>query len=197
MEVRTTPTDTMMEERNGQQYIAGYASVFYDPKDSGTEYHLGGNLYERIDPQAFHQILAERSNVEARFNHSEDYILGDVASNTLQLQTDGKGLRYTVPFDAQDNDHVKVRSKINKGLCKGSSFAFRAGKTEFATDGDKHICWVRTVAELRDVGPVSKPAYTSATAQLRSKELEDNYKDWLQQEKLREETQKRLEKFTK
>lgn len=195
MEIRMTTDDTKMEERNGQQYISGYGSVFYNPADPGTEYHLGGNLYERIDPQAFNQILAERSNVEARFNHSDDYILGDVESNTLELRTDAKGLRYSVPFSADDPDHLKVRTKINKGLCKGSSFAFQPGKTEFTNEGDKHICWVRSIKRLRDVGPVSKPAYQASTAFVRSKEMDDNYAIWLEQERLKIETEKRLQNY--
>jgi HK97 family phage prohead protease len=196
MELRyTVDGETMLEERgDGTSYLSGYASVWYDGT-SGTEYHLGGNRYERIDPRAFDKVIQEKQNVEARFNHSQDFILGDVATGTLELRSDKRGLHYRVPFDAQDPDMLKVRSKIKKGLIKGSSFGFIPAKIEWRSEGDKHVGTVREVLVLRDVGPVNNGAYKGTTAEYRSEAIERSYDEWLNNEKMKSETEARLKKL--
>lgn len=186
----TTNHDTQLVERsNGTKEITGYASVYYDGT-SGTEYQLDDNLYERVSPGCFDKALAERQNVEIRYNHSTDFVLGDVESGAI-VRTDDKGLRYSVPFDDSDPDHLKVKSKIEKGLIKGSSFQALGPTYRYQDENGKHIAWLTGVKVLRDCSPVNNPAYKGAPALMRSEELDKGYKDWL---RLKMETEKRLSK---
>jgi HK97 family phage prohead protease len=188
----TTEHQTQIVERDGKKEISGYGAIYYDGTPS-SEYHLGDNLYERIQPGAFDRPLAERENVEIRYNHSDDFILGDVEGGAV-VKVDDKGLRYSLPYDAADPQHQTVLAKINKGLIRGSSIGMYGPQYRFTQENGKDIAWVTGVKKIRDVGPVGRPAYTGATATIRSADCDEQYQAWL---KRKAETEKRLAKLAK
>ncbi|CAK9111678.1 Portal protein (GP3), partial [Durusdinium trenchii] len=149
-----------IRERNGESYFAGYAAVF------GEEIHLFADAYERFDTQAFEAISDQV--VECWYDHKADMKLGTTAvQGSLMLSVDEKGLFYQQRFNPQDADHVYVRSKIQSGLCGGSSLGFRPTKQKWIREDGKDInviekCWVR------DVGPTPNPYYKTTSAQVRS-----------------------------
>ncbi|HEX3152918.1 MAG TPA: HK97 family phage prohead protease [Gemmataceae bacterium] len=53
---------------SGRPVIIGYAAVFYDPNDKGTEYQLGTDIVERVAPGAFDRAIRE-DDVRGLFNH--------------------------------------------------------------------------------------------------------------------------------
>lgn len=168
---------------DGGKSISGYAAVFYDPADPGTEYELWQNVFERIDPQAFARAIAEKHDCRGLFNHDANQILGRVAAGTCRLSVDARGLKYEI--DCPDTQQAKdLCASIERGDVTGSSFSFIARKRTWMDDGEREISIIGDV-DLFDVGPVTFPAYESTTSTVRSAELEQSREAW-QAEKQRE-----------
>ena len=143
--------------------IEGYASVFYDGSE-GTEFHLYDNVYERIAPQAFQNAIG-RDDVRALFNHDPNYLLGRTKSGTLQLDSDSRGLRYSIqpPDTTAGRDTLE---SVKRGDLTGSSFSFIPTSVTWLDEGERHIRQINDV-ELFDVGPVTFPAYEGSQAYAR------------------------------
>lgn len=152
---------------DGNKTAVGYASVFYRESGKGTEYRLWDDLVEHIMPGAFDRALSEGQNVRALFNHDPNKVLGSVSGGTMRLSVDETGLRYEIdlPDTATGNELAVL---LERGDITGSSFGFIPKETVFrdVEDGDD----VREIVDVdvRDVGPVTFPAYESTTASLRS-----------------------------
>ena len=177
MERRTLQTHrpTLVRGSDGKpSKIAGYAAVYYNPSDPGTEYELAsfGNvrLVERLMPGCFDRAIRE-DDVRALFNHNASAVLGRMRSGTLRLFTDNKGLRYEI--DAPDTTYARdLLESLKRGDVTGSSFAFEYLTTgtvdQKLPDGSEtEIIEVREV-RLYDVGPVTFPAYASSSAEARA-----------------------------
>src|SRR5689334_17096562 len=82
--------------------ISGYASVY------NRETVIMGLWRERVAPGAFESALAGKDDVRGLFNHNPDIILGRNTAGTLTLSDDEEGLRYEIPVDMEDPDHVRV-----------------------------------------------------------------------------------------
>lgn len=165
---------------DGSKTAVGHASVFYDPNDAGTQYQLGSRLVERVSPAAFSRAIQEGQNVRALFNHDPNQVLGSTKSGTLRLSVDAKGLRYEV--DLPDTTAGRdLAANIERGDVSGSSFSFRTIKDSFAKGADFNVRTLEDV-DLYDVGPVTFPAYQSATAGMRadgSAEAEQACQAWI------------------
>lgn len=136
--------------------IAGYAAVF-----NRFSHDLGG-FVERIAPGAFKRVLNRGDDVFALFNHDMDNLLATRGAGTLRLSEDANGLRYEFDLDETDPDHQRVIAKVRRGDLKGSSFGFRIGNggDEWGvTDEDYPLRTITEFSALRDVGPVTSPAY--------------------------------------
>lgn len=147
----------------GAPKIAGYAAVFNKRSDL-----LGGFFVELIAPGAFDDVLAQ--DTRGLFNHDPNYLLGRTTSGTLRLSVDERGLAYEI--DTPDTLTIRdlVVAPIARGDMSGSSFAMRVapgGDTWHEEDGVV-VRTIYKVAELRDVGPVSFPAYPDSSAAQRS-----------------------------
>lgn len=139
--------------------LVGYAAVFNRLSED-----LGG-FVERIAPGAFKEVLGQGHNILGLFNHSMDNLLASRTSGTLRLEEDEFGLRYEIDLDASDPDHQRVMSKVRRKDLSGSSFAFRSTHDEWATtEADYPMRTVTHVTHLRDVGPVTVPAYPDTAA---------------------------------
>jgi HK97 family phage prohead protease len=170
IERRFLPTQAaliqMKVRGDGARTIAGYAAVYYDAGDPGTEYMLTLTLVERLMPGCFDRALRESHDCRGLFNHDPNWLLGRTASGTCRLSTDRKGLRYEIdlPKTTQGAD---VAEMIRRGDLTGSSFAFAVTKQSFIykKDSDWNIRQIEDV-DLMDVSPVTFPAYQSATTGL-------------------------------
>lgn len=187
IERRYLPTESCpvgIETRaDGAKVITGYASVFFVDGDPGTEYQLFPDLKERIMPRAFNRALSEKHNAAALFNHDPNMLLGRVASKTLKLSKDQRGLKYEVSPPAARADVVEA---IERGDVTGSSFGFRVIDQKFRTERDEadNPYDVREIhsVELIDVSPVVYPAYTGTSTGLRAEgdtvEARSGYDSW-------------------
>lgn len=184
-----------VERADGSQAIEGYAVRWYDGTP-GTEYKLPNGRVERIERHAFDDVLKSNANVQLRWNHSRDFTLGDTTTGLI-LRSDQYGIRFSHPYDASDPDHVKVKTKIKKGLAKGSSFKASA-QLRFADENGQHIQYVSRIINLEDVSVVDRPAYAGTAALVRyenEEEIERSYQDWLASEKQKAEDAALLEKL--
>ena len=146
--------------------MSGYAAVFYNAEERGTEYGLGEGAVERIMPGAFQRAISEQDDVRALFNHDSNQVLGRSKSGTLRLSVDARGLRYEV--DAPDTSLARdLATSIERGDITGSSFAFRVTDSEWVHEDGVDVRLVQGV-ELFDVGPVTYPAYEATAASVRS-----------------------------
>lgn len=187
----TEDTTEIKRQANGKEYIGGYGAVFYNHSPE-TEYETPDGFIERIDPEAFNDSLLSGQPIESRFNHSREFVLGRSDLGTAQFSVDQKGLRYAVPYDANDPDHQKVRAKIKKGLIKGSSFCGSVSQDdiEIKRSANKTIVTIKKI-NLKEAGPVDQPAYSGTDAVMRS-DLKSFVDCWEEKQKAKEETEKRI-----
>lgn len=151
--------------------IKGYASVF------GKQSQDLGGFREIIAPTAFEGRLND--DVAALFNHDSNLILGRTTSKTLRLSVDSEGLEYEVDFP--DTTYARdLLESVKRGDITQSSFAFTVDEDEWLYEDDEIIRVVHRAARLYDVSPVTYPAYTDATAAMRSLDKFKNIKRDLQ-----------------
>lgn len=158
-----------LTERQGDEprKIKGYAAVFFDPAQPGTEYELWEGTVERIMPGAFTRALRE-DDVRGLFNHSSNRLLGRKSAGTLRLAEDDRGLEYEIdPPDTQTGRDVVT--SLERGDLSGSSFSFEVTDEEWKKVDGQNIRVILGV-KLYDVGPVTFPAYQDTTAGVRAEE---------------------------
>ena len=151
--------------------ITGYAAPFYQENDAGTEYRMHNGV-ERIMPGAFTDALAGGNDIAAFFNHNDDILLGRRSAGTLHLEQDSFGLRFAIPYDADDPDHQRIARKIDKGELNGASFGFEKPEVEWSREGDQRVRNL-TKIPLIEVSVVVWPAYKATTAGVRNAERSD------------------------
>lgn len=166
METRFTQSPAAADTKivhtlGGGARIAGYGAVFYDGTPR-TEYRLSPTLVERIMPGAFDAAL-RRDDVRALFNHNPDMLLARTASGTMKLSTDSRGLKYEIQLP-DDELGKRVLNAIRRRDLTGASFSFTIDSQQFRADGKQNIREIKAV-NLRDVGPVTFPAYEMTTAE--------------------------------
>ena len=138
--------------------ISGYAAVYYDESDPGTQFEFGPGQAERIMPGAFDRFIEADTDLLGLFNHDKNLILGRRSAGTLRIASNERGLRYTIKeSDSQISRDVALWQ--SNGELLGSSFAFYVVDESYRKEGDGLIREINDV-DLLDVGPVSYPAYS-------------------------------------
>lgn len=153
-------------EENGRT-IQGRAIVF-----EALSNDLGG-FKEIIKRGAISQELVDSSDVFARTNHSDDYILARCnkgkGSLQLELREDGLWYSFQAPNTEKGNELVE---HIRRGEISQSSFAFMVSQEPGAEkwtkiDGET-VREIYKIAYLGDVAPVFTPAYSETSVSLRA-----------------------------
>lgn len=164
---RTLSLTPELRAADGESRLVGYAAVF----NQRTE--IAGSWVEEIAPGAFRDAIAHGADVLALFNHDQDHVLGRTTAGTLTLREDETGLFYEItPPDTQlARDLVE---NVRKRNITGSSIGFAVRAEEWmrpATPAELPLRRITEVEWLRDVGPVTFPAYeqTTADAEARSR----------------------------
>lgn len=159
-ERRTATEGVELREEGNTMTAIGYASVF-----NRLSQNLGG-FVERVAQGTFAKTIQE-ADVRALFNHDADQVLGRSKSGTLRMQEDEKGLRYEIdlPNTQLGRD---LAALLERGDISGSSFGFTTISDEWGETDDGYPLRTLTEVKLRDVSPVTFPAYTSSEASLRS-----------------------------
>jgi uncharacterized protein len=138
---------------------AGYASVF-----NKRSVNLGG-FVEVVSPSAFNKTIQEADVVALR-DHDPSKLLGRSSAGTLRLGVDGTGLHYEIDLpDTTDGRDTAVL--LERGDIRGSSFGFRMIEDEWGETEDGFPERTLLSVALRDVSPVTYPAYPDSEAALR------------------------------
>ena len=166
-------------EENGRT-IQGRAIVFESLSND-----LGG-FKEIIKRGAISQELVDSSDVFARTNHSDDYILARCnhgkGSLQLELREDGLWYSFEAPNTEKGNELVE---HIRRGEISQSSFAFMVSNEPDAERWTKidgvTVREIYKIAYLGDVAPVFSPAYSETSVSLRAldkaKEMNEEVKE--------------------
>ena len=163
---------------DGMPTLHGHFAVF----DRWTEINsiFEGHFMEKISPGAFSKTFQEnREKIRVLFQHGRDNAIGDKPLGPIDiLEEDNVGARYEVPMlDTSYNRDLIPGLKAN---LYGASFRMRVtrenmlpsdhpdhpGKSDYNPDGLPE----RDIKEIAcsEFGPVTFPAYQSATAGVRS-----------------------------
>jgi len=144
------------------QTIGGYAAKF-----NRMSQNLGG-FKEIIAPGAFNRSASQGwPDVQARYNHDDNMLLGTTGGNSLRLRVDEMGLVYDVDL-LDDETSQRIYKLVERGDVRQSSFAFISDEDEWSTDDTGYP--LRTLGQVRllDVAPVNAPAYLDTSVGLRS-----------------------------
>ena len=176
VEVRCAPSDIRIEQREGEsgRTVTGYAAKF-----ETWSTPIYGWFIEKIRSGAFEGC--DMTDTIMCFNHNIDAILARVASQTLTLEVDEVGLRFS--FDAPNtslgNDMVEL---LRRGDVNKCSFRFIVEQDEWLyadeDNGLKHDQrTIIKISKLYDVALVVYPAYKDTEASVRH--LEERKAEYL------------------
>lgn len=163
--------------------VGGYVNKFNQQSEIMRDY-WGDEFVEVISDSAFNKTLETKSQ-KALWNHNTDLVLGSVSAGTLNLFTDGIGLRceITLPNTTWGNDAYE---SIQRGDVDGMSFGFRCIEDMWSkTEYEGREIYKRTIleVELFEVSPCVFPAYPDSQINCRSLE---NYKKNNQEKRTQE-----------
>lgn len=151
-----------VEIRANSVHIEGY--VCATGRDSRPISSSHGKFIEQVEPKTFAKSLRRNPNVELRFNHRADKILGSTETGELQLREDNIGL-----FASCDVTDPDVIEKANKGELRGWSFGFynRSDEWKDADDGMQRR-YLKDI-DMSEVSILSvTPAYIATSIEQRS-----------------------------
>lgn len=162
--------------------LTGHFSVFNEWTNIDSAFE--GRFLERIAPGAFAKTFSEnRDAVKVLFNHGNDPTMGDQILGPIgEVVEDERGAFYEVPLF--DGLPPLILAGLRAGAY-GASFRFRVipGKDDWndhpeRSDINPDALPERTVREVQlfEFGPVTFPAYASATAGVRSVSLTDEWR---------------------
>lgn len=162
-EIRNVTCEVRFAEEEG--IVEGYAMLF-DVQSDGLPF------YETIERGALDGVV-ERSDVFALLNHSlERGVLArsNRGRGSLSLEVDERGLKYrfTLPDTAIGKE---LAENLRRGEIDSSSFGFTVDEDKWEKRDDG--IWSRRIiriAELFDVSPVYRAAYSATSVSLRGRE---------------------------
>lgn len=132
---------------------------------------IGGYFREQVKPGAFKG--KQPDNQFAYRNHNWDDVLGSTQAGTLQFRDSPEGMRFEVelPDTSVGRDFAVL---IQRGDVKGASIGFmvKANEWRFAEKPGELDERIITEAEILEVSLTHIPAYSGATASMRSKMTE-------------------------
>lgn len=149
--------------KEGDAIVArGYAYVFESDSQD-----LGGFI-ERVAKGAGAQSIRDH-DIVALANHDANLLLGRKSAGTLTIEEDERGAAYTItlPDTSVGRDWAEL---LRRRDVVGSSFGFRVHEDEWGEAEDGRLLRTLKRFSIRDVGPVTFPAYLGTEAALRSHE---------------------------
>lgn len=144
--------------------LHGVAVVFDQPSQ------VGPGRWETIARGALDNVLADPATdvVAVAPDHDMSKVLGRQSAGTLRLRVTDVGLEFEA--DLPDTTYAAdLRALVARGDITGASFGFRPAPDGIRTRrlGSRVVTEVTRVAYLRDISPVSIPAYGGTSVGLR------------------------------
>lgn len=161
IEIRQVSLDTI-ETRSEEDSLtlSGYVAKF----DSRSEF-MG--FYEEIDKRAFDKTLKRGDNIFALYNHDWNKVLGSTRNQSLELEKDSTGLKFTLTPKAKTTFMNDLRELVESGELRGMSFGFVVKNDEWISKKGEDIRVLKDI-ELKEVTFTPIPAYESSEVALRS-----------------------------
>lgn len=157
----TGPVEFRAASDDNGPVLEGYAAVF-----ERWSLDLGG-FKEKIARGAFDKTVSE-ADVVGLWDHDTRNLLGRVASGTLVLKVDERGLKYTIDPLPDTTVGRDVAELGRRGDIRGSSFGFRTVRDEWHEDDEGNVTRTLLEVALIDVSPVAMPAYPDTDAAVRT-----------------------------
>lgn len=163
-----------IEARKGegavQRVMFGHASVF-----NRRSKLIGGVFEEVIRPGAFADVIRSSKSGGADvtcsfFQHDEKLLLATTLNNSLRLEEDRQGLYQETDLLGDTTASRDMIAHLEAGRINAMSFAFRAPKDGQRWSLDNNGIEVREVykvGRLKDVSPVTHPAYNGTDVGIR------------------------------
>lgn len=149
-----------VEIRADSVYLEGYVNAV--GRDSRPIPSPHGRFIERIEPQTFAKSLRRKPNVELRFNHRSDRVLGSTLGGELELEEDSIGLRAKCTVT-----DTEVIDKAKRGELRGWSFGFYKNIDRWEDAGEMQRRCLEDI-ELTEVSILDKtPAYIATSIEQR------------------------------
>jgi len=144
-------------DEDNKKIIEGYAAKFNVDSKLIAE---GGKVFtERVLPGAFSDVLD--NDVYMTFNHDRDKVFARTINNTLKLEQDEIGLRFTAELNNTSGAN-DLYNMIERGDVFENSFAFTVDdegqRWSRTPDGDP-IREISRINRLYDISTVTHPAY--------------------------------------
>jgi HK97 family phage prohead protease len=139
-------------EEESRMLVEGYAIVF-----NSESRDLGG-FTEVVKENALDKALERNTDVLALYGHDYQNVLGRQSADTLQLEKDERGIKFTLDLPSTQLGR-DVYTLVERGDLKGNSFGFTVEKDSWDKKGDKVIRTIEQVRDLFEISIVSLPAY--------------------------------------
>jgi Phage head maturation protease len=156
--------ELIRSEDTGQEFLKGYAVVWYDKNNPGTTYRLPSGILERVDRHAFDEILKRGDNMEIVYGHEGHNWLGDTKTQTAFVEADEIGLKVTVPIDKQYPQHLNVKTMVKRSVIKGMSFEASGLTQKFRDAAGNFVSIIKRITSIDNLSFEKRPAYKATTA---------------------------------
>lgn len=146
--------------------LYGYAAVYEQVSE------VAPGKYEVFSRGAFDKVLADTNTdvIAVAPDHDLSKVLGRTSAGTLRLRSDDHGLAFEIdlPETSYGED---IRTSVERGDIIGASIGFVPDSNAVSLDtraGKPSVWRIDSVERLRDVSPVSIPAYPGTSVGIRS-----------------------------
>ena len=180
-------TDFQTRQENDTKYIEGYFIRFNE------ETELWDGVFEEVSPEAVVNSL-KNNDIRCLFNHDTSIVLGRTGNKTLELKADSVGLFGRVKINPNDKQAMDILARIERGDINACSFGFNIISEEIQNRDDGTVKFILREIDLKEVSPVTFPAYPTTSISARKKDYEQ-YKQKqleLRKSKLKERIEKCL-----
>jgi HK97 family phage prohead protease len=169
MEIKTREmyfrTDFQTRQENDAKYIEGYFIRFNE------ETELWDGVFEEVAPEAVEDSL-KNNDIRCLFNHDTSIVLGRTGNGTLELKKDSIGIFGRVKINPNDKQALDVYARIERGDINACSFGFNIINEEIQNRDDGTVKFILREIDLKEVSPVTFPAYPTTSISARKKDYE-------------------------
>ncbi len=158
-------TDFHTRQENDKRFIEGYFIRFNE------ETELWDGVFEEVAPEAVDDSL-KNNDIRCLFNHDTNIVLGRTGNGTLELRKDEKGLFGRVKINPNDKQALDIYARIERGDINACSFGFNIIKEDIENREDGTVKFVLREIDLKEVSPVTFPAYPTTSISARKKDYE-------------------------
>lgn len=154
-------------EEGEKRFIEGYFIRFNE------ETELWPGAYEEVSQDAIINSL-KANDIRCLFNHQTGIVLGRTGNNTLELRKDDIGLFGSVEINQKDKEAMDILARVERGDINACSFGFNIISEEIQNRDDGTVKFILKDIDLKEVSPVTFPAYPTTSIEAREKDLKIN-----------------------